>query len=83
MESSSLQRREYNGKDAPVKLLLPNIVAAGFRAYEYVVNQGESPWNKFQKVYELKFHHLTTVAIRKALPCDLVVMKDLSKPNGR
>jgi len=65
-----------------VELFLPKIAAAGLRAHEYVVTQGGSPRNKFQKRYELKFDRLTTVATRKALPCELVAVKGLPKPDG-
>lgn len=76
------ERRESNENAAPLGLHLPKAVAAGLRAHEYVGIHDESPWNRFQKVYELKFEDFTTVAMRKASPCEVVMVKELQTPDS-
>lgn len=80
--TSSPERKELNGNAAPLKLHLPKVVAAGLRAHEYVGTHDESPWNRFQKAYELKFEVFTTVAMRKASPCEVVMVKEFQTPEG-
>jgi hypothetical protein len=80
--TSSPERKELNGNAAPLKLHLPKAVAAGPRAREYVGTRDESPWNRFRKAYELKFEVFTTVAMRKASPCEVVMVKEFQTPEG-
>ena len=80
--TSSPERKDLKGNAAPLKLHLPKVVAAGIRADEYVGTHDESPWNRFQKTYELKFEVFTTVAMRKASPCEVVMVKEFQTPEG-
>lgn len=72
-------REKVNGRAVASGLLLPKAVRAGVRAHEYVEIKHESPWKSFQKVYELKFDNYNTVAIRKALPCEVVTVKGFTE----
>ncbi|KAI9696007.1 MAG: hypothetical protein M1836_005838 [Candelina mexicana] len=72
--TSSPGRKGPHEQAAPLRLHLPEAVAAGLRAHEYVGIHNESPWNRFQKVYELKFEDFTAVAMRKASLCEVVMI---------
>lgn len=76
------ERRQSNENAAPLRLHLPKAVAAGLRAHEYVEIHNESPWNRFKKVYELKFEDFTTVAMREVSTCDVVMVKEFQTPEG-
>jgi len=54
---------------------LTKAVHAGVRAFEYVRINHESPWKRFQKVYELEFQEFTTVAVRNVNPYDIVTVQ--------
>ena len=72
----SLKRKEFNENVTLSKLHLPKIITAGLRAHNYVEILNESLWNKFQKVYELKFKNFTIVAMQKVFLCKIVMMKE-------
>lgn len=78
----SQERVKFSGSVAPLDLHLPTAVNAGLRAHEYVEIKDESPWKRFQRVYELKFNEFTTIATRKVSPCEVVIVKDFQILNG-
>lgn len=80
--TSSPKRRESNENAAPLGLQLPKAVAAGLRAHEYVDIQDEFPWNRFQRVYELKFEDFTTIAMRIVSPSEVIMVKEFQMPKG-
>ena len=77
--SSRFVRKDSGGEQPPFELQLPKVTAARLRAHEYVEVQDGSPWETFQRTYELKFDVFTIIAIRKASPCDLVAVKVFPK----
>jgi hypothetical protein len=58
--------------------MVNNAAAAGVRVAEYVTTNRSSPWDAFQRVYELKLDEFITVATREDLPCDIVMVEQFT-----
>lgn len=69
-EGATIKTRDYSQE-----LVLPKAVDTGVRPGKYVRTKNESPWQSFQKVYELKLDGFIVVAIRKSPSCELVTVK--------
>ena len=78
-EPSRLAKRDSTREQPPFELQLPKVTAARLRTHGHAEVQDGSPWETLQRVYELRFDMFTTIAIRKASPCDLVTVKALRK----
>ena len=72
----SLKKKKFNENVTLFKFYLLKIVMAELRAHDYIEILNEFLWNKFQKVYELKFKNFIIVAMWKTFPYEIVMVKE-------
>jgi hypothetical protein len=61
---------------------LPTIAESGIRAHEELEIKHESPWKRYEKVYDRELGGPVTVAAQIAHPCNLVVIRKFSEPSA-
>jgi hypothetical protein len=64
------------------ELAMVEAANSGIRPHELVRMKHESPWRSLQKDFELKLDVFSTIAIRKDLTRDLVIVKSFSGPDA-
>jgi hypothetical protein len=65
------------------ELNLPKAVQSGLRAYEYILTKAVSPWDSYEKKYDLKLDSFVTVASRKADSNELVTIKTFGRRDAK
>jgi hypothetical protein len=64
----------------PLKLV--KAIESGIRAHQVVLSKRYSPWKEYEEVFQIKLDGFNTVATRRSVPCDLVIVKSFVQPTA-
>ena len=77
--ANRLQTRMIEPRSRPIKLRTVEAAKAKLRPYEYIEPRNSSPWNTYDKKFQLKIKEYVSVAVKKALPDELSVIKSFDE----
>ena len=78
-----LQTRTVESRSGPLDLAVVEAVNANLRPHEFIRPKNSSPWNSYDKKYELKINEYVTVAVEKNPSCKLVAIKVFDREASR